>query len=129
MGSTDVLAVNNAVVSHSIGIWSISEQAPILGYNDLWDNEAEYEGVSPGAGDLHVAPAFIDPENGDFHLWPFSPLVDAGTNLLLLDRDFEGDPRPQDGDGDGMARADVGADEYLPWVHSYVFPVAAKSSP
>jgi hypothetical protein len=125
----DVLAINNAVITHSIGIWSTSSYAPILGYNDLWDNILDYNGVLPGAGDLHVAPAFIDPENGDFHLWPFSPLVDAGTNLFLLEGDFEGDPRPLDGDGDSVSRADIAADEYLPWVHSYVFPIVARSAP
>jgi hypothetical protein len=63
----------------------------------------------------------------DFRLLPFSPLIDGGTNLLPLDEDIDGEPRPFDGDGDGLARFDIGADEYHPWLlHQYTFPVAMR---
>lgn len=110
----DVLAVNNALISHGIGISSTCLNAPSLGYNDLWDNETDYEGVAPGANDLHVDPAFVDAENGDFHLSPDSPLIDVGTNVDSPSEDFEGEPRPVDGDNDNIPIADVGADEYWP---------------
>ena len=70
-----------------------------------------------GEGNISDDPRFVDPENGDFHLLPDSPCIDAGGFVESLDDDFEGDPRPLDaivlfrGDGSDF---DIGADEYLP---------------
>ena len=58
---------------------------------------------------------------GDFHLWWNSALVDAGTNVVAPSEDFEGDSRPMDGNGDGFAVVDIGADEYLPGTQKLVF--------
>jgi hypothetical protein len=58
-----------------------------------------------------------DPANGDFHLQPASPCIDAGCNVSGLAVDFEGDARPYDGTlnprGDG-SDFDIGADEFMP---------------
>ncbi len=55
---------------------------------------------------------------GNYHLMAGSPAVDTGTNTVplssLLQFDFDRDPRPLDGDGNGSAIADRGADEYKP---------------
>jgi uncharacterized repeat protein (TIGR01451 family) len=112
MENADVSAANNALINHGVGISSTSQNTPTLGYNDLWDNDADYAGVSPGANDLHVSPGFVDAANGDFHLLLGSPLIDAGTNAPTPDEDFEGEPRPLDGNDDGLPIADIGADEY-----------------
>jgi hypothetical protein len=72
-----------------------------------------------------VDPLLADPENGDFHLLPGSPAIDAGVTekdacwanlcwLPLPDMDFEGDLRLVDGDGFAGRAADIGADEYVP---------------
>jgi hypothetical protein len=54
-----------------------------------------------------------DPANWDLHLWSVSPCIDEGTDSVVLpDSDFEGDPRIIDGDSDGTAIVDMGADEY-----------------
>ena len=123
-----MLAINNAIVSTTVGVTTANGTAPILAYNAFWQTEADYGGdTMPGAHDLHAAPAFANPAGGDFRLLPFSPLIDAGTNLLLLDQDFEGESRPFDGDADGVARVDISADEYHPWLlNKYIFPVVMR---
>jgi len=50
-------------------------------------------------------PLFVDPENGNFHLRPDSPAIDAGVDVGLSE-DFDGDPVPY-----GSA-PDIGAYEY-----------------
>ena len=61
-------------------------------------------------------PQFIDPENGDFHIKPNPPCIDAGTSdaLELSDTDFERNPRIL-----GLP-PDIGADEFIKpmlWLH------------
>jgi hypothetical protein len=50
----------------------------------------------------------------DFHLDPSSPCLDVGHAAApgLSTQDFEGDPRPMDGNCDGNGGPDMGADEY-----------------
>ena len=78
------------------------------------------------SGNISADPLFVDPSNGDYHLQPGSPAIDAGDNtaprllqeqdlhLLRPDTDFDGDYRILDGDGDGVAVVDIGVDEFSP---------------
>jgi uncharacterized repeat protein (TIGR01451 family) len=73
-------------------------------------------GYPPGENILDQLPLFIDAANADFHLQPGSPCIDAGDNDApdIPEKDFEGDSRVVDGDGNGLAIVDMGADEYVP---------------
>ena len=68
---------------------------------------------SGGTGNINLDPTLLDPANGDFHLMPNSPCVDAGA-LVSVPEDIDGDSRPFDGTsaprGDG-SDYDMGADE------------------
>jgi hypothetical protein len=62
-------------------------------------------GITHSAHDISANPLLVDPANGNFHLAPGSPCIDAGDPVNYPATDFEGDPRPH-----GPA-PDIGADE------------------
>jgi parallel beta-helix repeat protein len=67
---------------------------------------------SPSASNFTNDPWFVNAASKDFRLKAGSPCVDAGcTNYAPL-YDFEGRPRPVDGNLSGTAQYDVGAYEY-----------------
>jgi len=72
-----------------------------------------------GSGMIDVDPAFLDPTSDNYHLATDSPCIDIGDNNApeIPLSDFEGDDRIIDGDKDGEATVDIGADEYRPWLY------------
>jgi len=58
-----------------------------------------------GEGNIDAVPMFVDPENGDYHLQPFSPCINAGTSEGAPTDDIEGNERD--------VYPDMGAYEYL----------------
>jgi hypothetical protein len=96
---------------------------PVVTYSDVQGTS-----VYPGAGNINADPQFEDPVDGDVDLLAGSPCIDAGTNGApgLPATDFEGDPRIWDGDGDGTATADMGADEFA--FHTLALLVAGNGS-
>ncbi|MDT4921874.1 MAG: hypothetical protein QOI15_2776, partial [Pseudonocardiales bacterium] len=64
-------------------------------------------------GDICADPRLADPAAGDVRQTASSPSVEAGSNALAngIATDYEGEPRLQDGDNDGTATVDMGADE------------------
>jgi len=77
-------------------------------------------------GNTPLDPQLLDPDNGDFHLTPESPCIDAGAVIEDLAEDFEGDLRGYDGvsepRGDG-SDFDIGADEFQPSANAHHLPV------
>ena len=77
---------------------------------------------------IEADPKLVDPENGDVRLQPGSPLIDAGIEPKLSSNaiDLYGSERPIDGDGNGVAKRDIGAAERLAPV---VFTPPAQDDP
>ena len=83
-----------------------------------------------GSGNIIMEPGFVNYPAGDYHLRSGSPCIDAGIDLGLTN-DLDGNPRPQDGNGDGVAVCDVGAYEYTfqPTKTLYVWLDSPAASP
>ncbi len=91
-------------------------------YNDVWGNggpgyciyySSPCDGqATPGDGSISLDPRFIEPLARDYHLLQASPCIDAGTNKTGASLDLDGNPRPVDGNRDGVATTDMGAHEY-----------------
>jgi hypothetical protein len=122
--------IENNIVTNSPdgeGIWTSSVGSyPVIDYNNVWNNaDGNYGGTAqPGESDIADNPLFADISNGNYHLEPNSPCVDVGDDSVsdLPLADFEGDDRMIDGDDDGDAQVDMGADEYVPIVIDRIRP-------
>ena len=100
-------------LTNSIFLGDSSEIFSDLEYSAIVVTYSDVMGGHVGEGNLDLDPLFVDAANGDFHLSVGSPVIDMGSGAALV-VDFEGDPRILDGNGDGVAIVDMGADEYNP---------------
>lgn len=79
---------NNIIASSTLaGIQVINSSNTQHSYNDLWQNNPDYEGLNSPTSSLSVDPLFVDPLNDNFYLSQKaagqaqdSPLVNAGSN-------------------------------------------------
>ena len=91
-----------------------------MGNNNFYHSDAgDLFGTTCGdpltiAGNGSADPGFLDPADGDYHLQFGSPMIDAGIASGGPADDYDGDPRPIDGDQQGGTDFDIGADEQVP---------------
>ena len=84
-------------------IWYSSDSTPPQSI-PTWD-------INP----INSNPLFVDPTDSsrNFHLQSGSPAIDAGADVSsVVTQDFDGNPRPMDGDNNGTYLTDIGAYEY-----------------
>jgi len=108
MGIESISIVTNCILwSNAGGQLGGAPATLVVTYSDV-------QGGWAGAGNLDADPLFVDVAGGDYRLLEGSPCIDAGTNTPaggLPPTDLDGNPRPADGNGDGVAVADLGAYE------------------
>ena len=126
-GSVNLVVSDTIVAGNEEPLFCKAPEDPAKGNASLSISYSWFFASATVEGDCTVSnPHTIDsfspvgppqfPGPADFHLPVGSPAIDAGDPLVvaLPTEDFDGAPRPVDGDGDGNARRDVGAFEYQP---------------
>ncbi|MEZ4660192.1 MAG: hypothetical protein R2911_21760, partial [Caldilineaceae bacterium] len=84
--------------------------------NLFWQNQANGDGLADPVGsngNIQADPKFVDLNQFDLHITASSPALDASQTLAAVVSDFDYEGRPCDGNGNGSADYDMGADEYL----------------
>lgn len=75
-----VATFKNNIVSNSsvFGIAKGNGDFAVLDYNDVFNNNLDYDGITPGPNDISLDPVYNDPVNQDYRLQDNSPCIDAG---------------------------------------------------
>ena len=92
---------------------------PVIQFDDIYNQSGgAYGGVCVDqtgvSGNISADPLFKSVASQNYHLLAGSPAIDAGSNTAanIATTDFDGAARIQDGNGDSIARADMGVDEF-----------------
>ena len=110
--NSDLIFANTIIVSHTTGIHvstgSTTTLDGTLWGSGAWANGTDWvsddDAISTGTVNIWDDPAFVDPNNGDYHILNTSAAVDAGISVNITE-DIDGDSRPYD------SGYDIGADE------------------
>jgi hypothetical protein len=125
IGGGEAVIANNVVVNGVVGIQvNAMGLTPELRANDVFGNatpilpDTNYVGIADptgSGGNLSVDPRLADAAGGDVRPRPGAPVLDAGSDADVVSaQDLDGDARVADGDGEGGAAVDIGAQELQP---------------
>ncbi|MFN8395394.1 MAG: HYR domain-containing protein [Bacteroidia bacterium] len=106
-GSCIVTTTSNMQVRNCI-MWGNTPANEIAASVPIVDHCLIEGGYGPGTNILDIDPEFSDVVG---RIRACSPAVDVGDSLLSITKDFDNNPRPFDGDGNGTAKWDLGAFE------------------
>jgi hypothetical protein len=129
------LQVQNVIIRNNICSQNIYSQMgadpsilPQLSVDhNLTDGNRDPDYELYGTNDrIDISPAFVNPLAGNYHLMASSLAVDAGSPLNAPVTDFDGDTRPQDGDNNGSAGYDIGADEVRAYADRVYLPLVMR---
>jgi parallel beta-helix repeat protein len=133
--SVPAIIRNNTIVNNkAYGIYLWSGTAPDISNCIIWGNNndtnqlygcsASYSCIQNGNTNNHninTDPNFMNPDDqNDLHLDPNSPCIDKGDPNADYngETDIDGENRIIDGDSNGTAIVDIGADEYY-WIVNF----------
>jgi hypothetical protein len=114
-GNDKLTAVNSILTAGASGATDVDGFASrSVTYSDACDAGSAHAGT----GNICTPPNLVDNGVGPYNELPNAPTIDVGSNAavpanLVHDVDFT-DGRIVDGNGDGVATTDMGADEYQP---------------
>lgn len=126
---------NNLIALNNIGLEVASEFIPfdaIWLNNNVFGNNIDFSGtqdLTGSNGNLKEDPLFQDALKGNYRLRLGSPLIDVGSEigLNLPPEDFDGNPRIQDGNNDGVPVVDIGAFETAVFIPTIPVSVPVNS--
>jgi predicted outer membrane repeat protein len=118
-----VALTNTLIASQTVGIYVTNGQTATLegtGWGaGVWANGVDWAGagtILTGTVNVWGAPAFVDPDGGNYHISVHSAAVDAGVDAGVV-TDIDGEERPI---GFGP---DIGADEVWRRIYSFYLPI------
>jgi hypothetical protein len=112
-----VIANNIVYRGDGVGMTQDGFSSISLSHNDVFGYVTSYNGMVPDANSLNVNPLLVSDFPADppsLRIDSGSPLIDRGNCELVPPLDFDGAPRPFDGDFDSVLGCDIGAYEFGP---------------
>ena len=119
--------LNNNVTGNSFAGIRGNNVSLTLNYNNVWNNGQNYLEATPGANDKSINPLYVSPSTNNFHINSTSPLIDQGNFIQGITDDIDSQTRPFDGNGDGNAAFDIGADEYVGSIAPTQTPISTNT--
>src|SRR5919198_100515 len=110
-----IRGVSRALYAAALGTGQAKISASYSDYDPSGNFPYGANATISGANVSNVGDAgFVDQAGGNYHLRPGSALVDRGDPATAQGLDLDGNPLVADGNGDGIARRDLGAFELQP---------------